>query len=233
MADRAKLVGLAAIDRAIRTFKGNIVNTNERVQEILVAIVEHAAGAGNGDVSRALTICQVIKSSRTMNAAYAVGWFAAFAGTNVNLAKGTVNLFSKDSKKQRGFRVDEARANNWFDAVDANGERAPWYAGPTPEDFQSEGIGDIATRIERFVKRMNDSLDGTKTVKGKEVPLVKLSDADREQVHNALELMARTAATLARHERIQALREQVANEEGAKDEVIEELLTAPMEKAVA
>lgn len=235
-APRGPMTGLALIDRNIRTIRGIGQNINARVQETAVLIVEHAAkggvGGGNGDVSRALLLCQALPN--TFNRNYLVGWFAAFAGTNVNLKKGTVNLFSKDSKKQRGFRVDEAKANNWFEAIDKNGERAPWYAGPEPEDYVPEGLGDVAEDIQNMVTRMNKKLAGTKTVKGKEVPLVSLTAEEEQQVHNALNFINQLAATLARREDV-AAKKAMLDEAIAASEQDEEILEIiqPKEEAVA
>jgi hypothetical protein len=237
--ERAKIVGLAAIDRAIKTLDGIAGSLNERVQEVAVAIVEHGAGAGNGDMSRALPLVQLARKHR-LNVAFLGAWFAYFGNCNVNLrgndGKGKVSLISKDSKRFRGFDVAGARANNWFDAVNDDGERAAWYEGPEPAEYQPETIGDIASRITNFTKGLNDRLKGTKTVKGKEVPLVQLNAADEEQLHAALAFMERIAATLARHEEVQALAaklEQVTAEAGQDKEVLE-VLGAPMpEQAVA
>jgi hypothetical protein len=228
-----KIVGLAAIDREIKAMNGVLANVNTRVQSVAVAIIEHAAGAGNGDVSRALTLCQMVRKHRTLNVAYLVGYFAAFAGTNVNLNKGTVNLFARDSKKQRGFRVEEARANNWYEAIDAEGNRAAWYAGPTPQDYVPDGIGDIAEQMLGFVERINKRLDGTKTVNGKEVPLVRLEKEDEEQVHNALSFIERIAATLARHEEVALLQARLAEATAAteQDEAVVEVIRQPVAKA--
>lgn len=234
---RAKIEGLAAIDRSIAQIRGNLDGLNDRIQETAVAIVEHAAGKGNGDVSRALTLCQAIASKRTLNVNYLVGYFAYFAGTNVNLRKPSVSLFSKDSKKQRGFDVDGARANKWFEAVDAEGKRVFWYAGPEPEAYVPDGIGDIAERMQRFVKRTAETLDGEKEVNGKKVPLVQLSQADRTALDAALGFIDRIAATLARHENVQALTEQLqkATEEAGQDKEVLEVLhiDEPKEMAVA
>jgi hypothetical protein len=229
-----KLVGLAAIDKAIKAIGGVADNLNERVQETAVAIIEHAAGPGNGDVSRALTLCQRVKATRTLNVAYLVGFFAAFAGTNVNLNKATVNLFARDSKKQRGFRVAEARANNWFDAIDKDGNRAAWYAGPQPEDYTPEGVGGVAERITRFVDRVNRDLERTKTVRGKEVPLFKLSDDELKQVHNALAHIESIAKTLERAELLaetEAMRERLVAEAEQDDNIV--ILRGGEDKAVA
>ena len=209
----AKIVGLAGIDKAIKAIAGVGANLNERVQETAVAIVEHAAGAGNGDVSRALTLCQTVAKMRTLDVGFLVGWFAAFAGTNVQLKKGTVSLFAKDSKKQRGFRVDEARANNWYEAFNDAGERSPWYQGPDRPPFQPDSVGDIADYLMRQTKRLFERLDGEKEVNGKTVPLVKVSKAEREQIEEALHLIETIANRLARHEDIATLVNKTANDE--------------------
>jgi hypothetical protein len=231
---RAALVGLAAIDRSIRTISGIVDNLFGRIQETAVAIVVHAAGPGNGDMSRALTLCQAVNKHRSMNVNYLVGWFAAFAGTNVNLREATVKLFAKDNKKQRGFRVDEAKANNWFEAVDANGDKAKWYAGPVPDTYEPDGIGDIAQRMQNFVKNTAKRLDDTKTVNGKEVPVVRLTAEDRQQVESALAFIDRIAATIARHESVQKLEEQLkkATDEAGQDKDVLAVLE-PKEEAVA
>lgn len=204
MAVRAAIVGLAGIDKAIRSLAGVLESGQVRVQEIAVAIVDHAANAGNGDVSRALTLAQTVKRYPSMNVGFLTAWFAAFAGTNINLNKGTVGLFSKDSKKQRGFRVEEAKANNWFDAFDEKGERAPWYQGPDRPPFQPDTIGDLAEYLAKQAKRLRERLDDTKEVNGKKVPLVTLNKKDRQNFETALDMIETISAQLARHEAVTA-----------------------------
>src|SRR6185369_9259082 len=104
---KPKIEGLAGIDKGIKALSGIASNLNERVQDIAVAIVVHAAGPGNGDVSRALPLVQTVNRMRTLNTAFLVGWLAYFANCNVNLradnGKGKVSLISRDSKRYRGF----------------------------------------------------------------------------------------------------------------------------------
>lgn len=235
-----KIVGLAGIDKAIKSVASIIGNVNVRVQDIAVAIVEHGAGQGNGDMSRALTLCQTVRKHRTLNVAFLIGYFAYFASTTVNLrgndGKGKVNLMSRDAKGYRGFDVDGARANNWFDAIDDEGNRAPWYAGPEPAEYQPLTVGDIAERMNRFVTTTNTLLTSTKNVKGRDVPAVKLAEDDERQVHNALQFISRIAATLARHEEVEKLAQQLATaqEELEQDnDVVEVLATEPKEQAIA
>lgn len=215
----AKIEGLAGIDKAIKAIAGVGANLNERIQDTAVAIVEHAAGAGNGDVSRALTLCQTVARFRSLDVGFLVGYFAAFAGTNVNLKKATVNLFSKDSKKQRGFRVDEARANNWFDAIDEDGKRAPWYQGPDRPPFQPDTIGDLMDYYIKTGKRLLERLDGKKMVNGKEVPLVAINKADRQRLETAVQMITDIAQTIARHEDAAKLYSKVANDEEVEEAV--------------
>lgn len=236
---RMKIVGLAGIDKGIKSLVGIGQNLNERVQDIAVAIVEHAAGAGNGDVSRALTLVKTVSRMRTLNAAFLVGWFRYFGNCTVNLRAndgvGKVSLIARDAKAYRGgFDVEGARVNNWFDAFDAEGNRSKWYAGPEAPEFQPYGIGDIAERMTRFVKTTNTLLDSTKTVNGKELPAVALTKEEREQVNNALLFLQRISNTLARHDDVEKLKAQLAEVEqqaAADPEVI--AVIEPKEKMVA
>ena len=239
---KPKIVGLAGIDKGIKALAGIANNLNERVQDIAVAIVEHAAGPGNGDMSRALTLCQTVNRFRTLNTAFLIGWFRYFGNANINLkandGAGKVSLHARDSKAYRGgFDVDGARANNWFDAMGKDGAtRAPWYAGPEPAEFQPMGVGDIADRMSNFVKNTRKLIDSTKEVKGREVPAVVLTDADAEQVKNALLFIERISATLARHEQVAKLTKALeeTTEATKQDEVVVKVITQPApEKAVA
>lgn len=241
-----KYVGDAAIGRAIKSLNGALTGPNginNRVQDIAVSIVEHAAGPGNGDVSRALDLCKTVARSRTLNVAYLVGWFAYFGNANVNLrgndGAGKVSLVSRDSKRYRGFDVEGARANNWFDAFNEKGERSPWYAGPQPAEYQPMTIGDLSERMTNFVKNMTKTLDGTKTVNGKEVPLVKLDEGDKLRFQSAMQAVTVLANSLARHEEVNELAQKLANAQAAAENDdekfagIREVLQQPKEQAVA
>lgn len=237
MANAKKYVGDAAIRKAIKSLNGVIVNVNDRVQDIAVSIIEHAAGPGNGDMSRALDLCKTVARHRTLNVAYLVGYFRYFASTNVNLrgndGDGKVSLMSKDAKGYRGFDVDGARANNWYDAFDADGNRSTWYAGPAPADFQPMTVGDLAQDFIRFADRELKKLDATKEVNGKTVPIVSLNEQDRQNFENALEVVRRLANTIARHEEAERHIQRAKELEAQKDEPIVTLLEQPREKAVA
>jgi hypothetical protein len=236
-----KMVGLAAIDKGIKSLAKIGDNLNSRVQDVAVAIIEHAAGAGNGDMSRALTLCQTVARMRTLNVTFLIGYFRHFASTNVNLrsddGRGKVSLMAKDAKLYRGFDVEGARANNWSDAFDDEGNRSAWYAGPAPAEFQPLTIGDLAGRMSNFVKNTSKLLSDTKTVNGKNVDLVELTEGDRQQVEHALAFINRIAGTLARHEEVeQAAKAFAAAQEALEqdNDVIEVLNTVvPVEKAVA
>lgn len=235
-----KIVGLAGIDRSIKSLSKIGANLNERVHDTALAIVEHGAGQGNGDMSRALTLCQAVARLRSMNVAYLIGYFRHFASTTVNLrgndGKGKVSLMAKDAKGYRGFDVDGARVNKWYDAFDKEGNRAAWYAGPATPDFQPEGVGDIAERMRRFVKNTGTLLTGTKDVNGKPVPLVALAEGDRQQVENALLFISRIAATLARHDDVEQKAQALAKAQEATEqdnEIVEVLASVAKDKAVA
>lgn len=209
MARMKLLVGVAAISGAIKEIAGVAQNLQDRVQCVAASIIAHAAGPGNGDVSLALDLCKMVKRYPTLNTNFLVGYLRHFGSMNVNLradnGKGKVSLLSRDAKGYRGFDVDGAKANNWYEAVDSDGNRAPWYQGPTPETYTPGGIGDVADSIHNFVKRTAERLDGTKTIGDKEVPLFEISKEDREQLDNALAFMDRLSATIARKERVAEL----------------------------
>lgn len=232
MARMKLLVGVAAIDAAIKEVAGVADNLNDRIQNILTSIIAHAAGAGNGDVSRALALVKALKKYRSINTNYIVGYLRHFGSMTINLradnGKGKVSLMSRDAKGYRGFDVDGAKANNWFDAVDDNGERADWYQGPVQQDYNPGTIGDVAGEIHNFVKRLGGRLEGTRTVKGKEVPLFNLTPEQREQVDNALAFLDRVSATLARQESIAELEaaRQRAIEESKQDTEVIGVLTS-------
>jgi hypothetical protein len=234
---KPKIEGLAGIDKGIKALAGIAANLNERVQDIAVAIVVHAAGPGNGDVSRALTLVQTVNRFRTLNTAYLVGWFRYFGNCNINLnandGAGKVSLIARDAKAYRGFDAAGAAHNKWYDAFDEQGNRARWYAGPAPAEFQPMGIGDVAERMRRFADATDKLLDSTKEVKGKDVPAVVLSEADRRQVENALTFLRRISATLGSKAAEQKLQEELEKTRAAAaaDEEVVHVLTA--ERAVA
>jgi hypothetical protein len=145
------LLRLIATSRSLNGVMGSL---NTRVQEIAVAIVEHGAGQGNGDMSRALTLVQTVNRHKTLNVAFLIGWFRYFGQCNVNLrandGQGKVSLIAREAKNFRPFDVAGARANNWYDAFNANGERARWYEG--------SGTGGIQTADYRRSGRTHEQL---------------------------------------------------------------------------
>lgn len=236
-----KIVGLRAIDSAIASVAKVAGNLNSRVQDIAVAIIEHAAGPGNGDVSRALRLVQTVNKTRTLNTAFLIGYLRHFGSMNINLradnGAGKVSLMAKDAKGYRGFDVDGARVNNWFEAFKDDGTRSDWYAGPAPAEFQPLTIGDLAERMANFVKNTAKLMSDTKTVNGKDVNVVELAEGDRRQVEHALAFISRISATLARHEEVEQAAKAFAEAQEAlkqDNDVIEILETVvPAEKAVA
>lgn len=247
----ANIVGLAAIDRAIKSIAGVAGNLNERIQDVAVAIVVHAEGPGNGDMSRALALVKTVNRFKTLNSAYLIGWFRHFGNANINLrandGAGKVSLISKDSKVYRGFDVAGAKANNWNEAYDNDGNKSAWYQGPPPPEFVPETVGDIAERMRRFVKNTAKLLTETKTVNGKDVPFVQLAEGDRQQVENGLLFINRIAETLARHEEVEVKAAELAAamEAEKQDDVVVQIIRAeppaeqqaddeqPQEQAVA
>lgn len=185
----SQIVGLAAIDRHIGQLSGIVANVNQRVQDIAVAIIEHAAGDGAGDVSRALKLVKALPNS--FRREYLIRYFRYFASTGIDLKKDKVGLISRDNKDFRGFDVDGARANNWFDAFDAAGNRAPWYEGPAPRDVEPNTLVEFGETISNFVKRQTKQLDATRD-DGK--PVYALTDEQRETAKQVLTAIDRVAA---------------------------------------
>lgn len=228
---RKQYIGDAAIGRAIAGLGKLADNLNDRVQDIAVSIVEHANGAGNGDVSRFLQLVKAVKRTRTLNANYLIGWGRAFCSCNVNLSAndgaGKVSIHARDSKAYAqfgSFNVAGAKANNWYDAVNDEGTRALWYVGPTPAEFTPMTIGDAADDFTRFVEREVKRVNGTTKVGGKDVPTFNLTDDDKQQLNNAFDLIKRVAATIARHDRVAALKAAIEKTEQGVDEPIDDLL---------
>lgn len=239
MADRKKYVGLAAIDKGIRAFEKIAGNVNDRVSDLAVSIIEHGAGAGNGDMSRALYLCQAVKRHRTLNVAFLIGYFRYFGNCNVNLnadnGKGKVSLVSKDSKSYRGFDPAGAREHNWFDAYDADGNKAPWYSGPPPAQFTPGSIGDVAAYLHGVTKTLNDRLTKEVEKPGYKGPAIVLPEGDLQQVRNAMAFIDRIANTLARHEEAEQAAKAMAEamEAAEADEVVVSIMTKPVEEPKA
>lgn len=204
--------GLAAIDGGIKELRGVIANVLVRVQVIACAIIVHAAGDGAGDVSRAATLIMALP--RSMDRNMLAGYFEAFGSINGGkLKNGEAKLLSRDSKYYVGFDVDGAKANNWFDAFDEEGNRAAWYRGPAQPDFEPDGLGDLATRIDNFGKQLEKRLTATKEVKGRETPLVELTKEDQAEVEAAIAAVRKIGAKLACREHIVELKTELANSE--------------------
>jgi hypothetical protein len=232
------IVGLAAIDKAIKGIVNVGSNLNERVQDVAVAIIEHANGDGNGDVSRALTLVQAANKLRTLNQAYLIGFFRYFGNCTVNLGAnngaGKVSLVAKDAKGYRGFDVDGAKHNKWYDAFDAAGNRAPWYAGPAPAVYTPGGIGDVADYLHGVVKTLNDRISKEIEKPGYKGVAIVLPEGDKQQVQNAMLFIERIANTLARHEEIEEAAKKMAEAQElaqADEEVV--AIMQPKERAVA
>lgn len=229
--------GDAAIRKGIRSLDKVIGNVNDRVQDLAVSIINHAANEGNGDMSRALDLCKTVARHRTLNVAFLVGYFRYFGSTNVNLrandGAGKVSVIDRKSDKFRGFDVEGAKVHRWNEAVNADGDRANWYQGPTPAEYEPATLYDESERIKRFAENELKRLDATKTVNGKEVPVVALSKDERRQMENALDVMKRLATTLATREHIEHLKVEIATTEQEVDPEMVEFLQREREKAVA
>lgn len=204
-----KTITLADIDKGIAQLRGIISNVNERVQEIAVAIVEHAFGTGDkqgsGDVSRVPKLLTALPNS--MNRTFLIRWFAV-CNIGVDPQKGYApRVLSKDHRLfiPNDQRVAFARANNWYDAVAEDGTRAEWYEGPTPKTFEPNTIGDFGTQILNFAERMQKRLTAKREVNGREVPEYNLTEADRAEAQAALETLERLGKVVCAREELSQL----------------------------
>lgn len=173
---------LKQIDKGIRELKGIVENVNQRVQGLAVAIISHAKD--HGDCSRALTLVNALPS--TFRREFLIRFFRHFGSIGIDVKGQKVRLISADTKGYRGFDVDGAKANNWYEAADAAGNRADWYTGPAPAQFEPNTLGDFGQNIVNFSERLSKQLDATKEVGNKEMPVYRLSDEDRQRADNAL-----------------------------------------------
>ena len=107
---------LRQIDAAIRGIHKRYENARDAVQTVAVAIVEHAAGKGNGDCSRAANLCRALPNHLRRSL---VVWFQQVSPINVTMGKtakdDTSRLRKDDSKLYNPFNIDKARALNWYD----------------------------------------------------------------------------------------------------------------------
>lgn len=203
-------MNLKQIDAKLGELRGVVANVGDRVQELAVAIIAHAAGAGAGDVSRALTLVQALPNS--FRREYLLQYLKYFGSIGIDLKGGKVRVLSRDNKAYRGFDVDGAKANRWDEPFEADGvTRKPWYQGPNPQAFESSTIGDFGMNVVNFGDRLAKQLDATKPRfpgSTDEVPVYALTPEQREQANAAISTLKRLGLSIAAGEEITNLDER-------------------------
>lgn len=206
-------MNLKQIDAKIGELRGIVSNVNERVQEIAVAIIEHAKGAGNGDVSRSITLVQTLPNS--FRREYLLQWFKYFGNIGIDLRGGKCRMLDKNNRAYRTvegspFDVEGAKANNWFEPFEADGTtRKAWYQGPNPSAFESNTLADFGDNIVKFADRLTRDIDKMRDVPGQgQVPVYALTEQQHKQAEDAIAVLKRLGVSVMAGMEIQNLDEQ-------------------------
>lgn len=107
---------LKQIDARIRGIKTSVTKLASNVQEVAVAIIEHAAGPGNGDVTLAIQLVRAIGTGA--NQRKLIFWFGYFANIGMDVANNKVRRLKEGSQNYRdcgngGYDIEGAKANPW------------------------------------------------------------------------------------------------------------------------
>jgi hypothetical protein len=222
------VMNLKEIDKRIESIRGLVSNVNTSVQETAVAIIEHAAGAGRGDVSRAIKLVRVLGNANRQE--FLIRWFEHFGSIGINLKDDKCKRIDSGSKRYRadvpmGFDLDGARMNNWYEPFGANGEgEATWYKGPNPKAFTPNTLLDFGQNIHSLADRMFKQLDQKKTVNGEEVPMYAMSPEEKTIAKKALNLVRLVASGMedqGRMAEIEADLKRIQTDAGEKLKPIE------------
>lgn len=101
------------LDAAIATCHANFASVKNEIQDVLIGIVSHAAGKGNGNVSRAKVLIDGFGDG--LNAGALVEWFA-IVGIMFD-DEGTVSL---NKKLLNSDNFTKAKNTKWFDLKKQN-----------------------------------------------------------------------------------------------------------------
>lgn len=141
-----------AINGNITKIKAAFGKINTLVQQTIVQVITHASLYG--DCTGAARLLDAMPKSSRRNLVQL--HFQKYSPIAVHLDKKTgkmkAHLRTEDSKQYNAFNVDAARANNWYESVEA--EKEPDVL--TIEDFK--------TQAERFIARMKKMAEDEKHV---------------------------------------------------------------------
>jgi hypothetical protein len=177
---------LREIDKRIGQLKSMVADVNTFVQATAEGIVEHFAA--HGDCTRAGKLVQALPNS--FRREYLIRWFEN-AGITINPSEGyATKAISRDSKRYRppNEALEFATHNRWFEAVDADGNRAPWYQGPTPRTQEPNTMLDFGDGLISFADRTHKAIREGK-IRGTDVPLYQLSDQEKADADKALAIL--------------------------------------------
>jgi hypothetical protein len=159
MAKITMLIGLTNISKGIRELKGIGANFDLRAQMVGVSIINHDLNGGNdggptGDCSKAKDLVNALRTQEDRR--NMVAWLAYFGNIGCKMEGGIcteVQHFKQDNKRYRKPDLDGAKANNWFQPYEANGEKAFWFEGP-PKPLYTQGtIGNLGDNIVNLADR--------------------------------------------------------------------------------
>lgn len=114
MTDVKQTTSLRTIDAGIKSVIGHYKKSQDKVQEIALAIMIHAQAYN--DCSRAKLLCRAVPA-RERNSL--IGWFSLYSPIGVVMGKTAAEdkgrFIKNTSKFYHDFDIDGAKANNWWD----------------------------------------------------------------------------------------------------------------------
>jgi hypothetical protein len=215
------LIGLTAIGQNIRELRGIISNAYERAQLIGVSIINHDLHGGkdgepSGDCSKAKDLVNALRTQEDRR--NMIAWLAYFGNIGCKMEGGVCTEgrhIPADSKRYRKADIDGAKANNWYEPYDANGNKAFWFEGPAKQLFTPGTIATVGDNILNFADRFigkdgkPGQLDATKdNGAGKVVPLYDLTNEQRRMAEQVFTGLKRFGALLT----AQATKEELQHE---------------------
>ena len=107
------MLTMKQVDDRLGRLAGRYLSINESVQEMAVAIVDHANKTGDCDRARKLVRAVPAKMRSMLK-----NWFAEVSPINVTMGAtakdDTVSLRSEGKKKYMPFDIEKAKANVWY-----------------------------------------------------------------------------------------------------------------------
>jgi len=192
----------AKLDKGIKDLRGITANVLERAQVLAVGVIEH--DIAHGDCSRARDLVNVLhgqEQRRNM-----VQFLAFFGNIGCKMEKGVctgVGHIAENSKRYTKPNLEGAKANNWFEPYDGQGNRADWFQGPEKPVYTPGTLGDVGQNVFDFAERLEKRLTATKdNGRGEEVPVFDLTEAETQLAETGLEAIRRLGTAIMAREEI-------------------------------